>query len=314
VKSKPATSRTPFGHGRMEHVAPLVISIFLFVTGIRIGEEALHQVIDPHELHYWAALPWLLLGSIVIKLWMGQFIRFLGRRTNSHAIITTAFHHSVEAIISLTVVAGLVAGRYLHLPVLDGAIGLLVSLWLLYLGAVHARRAVIPLLGEAPSRETVEEVRTTATAVEGVEDVHEVIVHDYGSMYLVSLHAEIPEEYGSFHMHEIAELAEAKLRERFGGEAVVHTDPLLKQTHYVRQVEAQFASLLEGIPEVLGYHDFRVIAKSEERIIIVADIDVSEETSALDYPRLQGKIEELVQQHISRVAYSSFYITPKFAY
>ncbi len=71
VTSRPATAKTPFGHGRMEHVAPLIMSVFLFVSGIQIGERSVHQVLDPHAIHYWSALPWILLATILVKEWVG---------------------------------------------------------------------------------------------------------------------------------------------------------------------------------------------------------------------------------------------------
>ena len=314
LRMKPATSKTPFGHGRIEHVAPLIISIFLFVTGVRIGEESVHQVIDPHAVHYFAALPWILLASIAVKLWLGRFMKFLGTRVDSRTILTAGQHHTIEAFISFTVIAGLVFGRVLHLPVLDGIMGLGVSFWILFLGIHHAREAVVPLLGEAPGRELVEDIRATAKSVDGVEDVHEVIVHDYGSMYLISLHAEMPEKMGAVQMHEVAEIVEDKLRNVYGGEAVCHTDPLVEQTEYVSSVERQFASILDDFPEIIEYNDFRVIAKSPEKIILVADINVSEEVPPTDYSYIQERLDATVRERMEDIAYSSFYITPKFAY
>jgi divalent metal cation (Fe/Co/Zn/Cd) transporter len=265
-------------------------------------------------VHYFPSLPWILLATIAVKLWLGRFMRYLGSKLRSHTILAAARHYSIEAAISFTVVLGLVFGMLLDLPVIDGIIGLAVAFWILYLGIHHAREALIPLLGEAPSRELVEEVRALAKDVDGVEDVHEVILHDYGSKYMVSLHAEIPESYGPMQMHEIAELVEDELRSAYGGEAVCHTDPLIEKDEFVMGVERQFASITEQIGEIIEYHDFRVIAKSPDRIILIADINVSEEVPEADYPRIQRSLEETVQQRIENVAYSSFYITPKFAY
>jgi len=152
VTARPATAKNPFGHGRMEHVAPLIMSVFLFVSGIQIGETSVHQMLDPHEVHFWPALPWILLATIVLKQWLSRFVSFLGRRIDSHAIITNARHHTIEAVMSLTVIGGLVAGHYFHHPEVDGYIGILVSIWLLYLGFSHGREALVPLLGQAPTQ------------------------------------------------------------------------------------------------------------------------------------------------------------------
>lgn len=314
VTARPATAGNPFGHGRMEHIAPLIMSIFLFVAGIQIGETSVHQALEPHELHYWPALPWILLFTILVKQWLAGFVRFLGERVDSHAILANAAHHNIEAVMTFTVIGGLLAGHYFHHAEVDGFIGILVSAWLLYLGYTHGREAIVPLLGQAPSKDMIKKIRETAKSVEGVEDVHEIIVHDYGSMYLISLHAEIPAGFGPDEMHEIAERSEHKLREAFGGETVCHTDPLIERTPEIQAMEDKFREILQAFPQIVSYHDFRVVAESRGRMIIVADIDVKEEVSEDEFSQISEDLEAQVVEEIPNIAYCSFYITPKFAY
>ncbi len=314
LAARPSTAKTPFGHGRMEHVAPLIMAIFLFVSGIQIGENSVHQTLEPHEVHYWNALPWILFATIIVKQWLTRFVRLLGKRVNSHAIMTTAAHHNIEAVISVTVIAGLVAGHYFHRPEVDGYIGIIVSIWLLYLGFIHGREAIVPLLGQAPSREMLQKIRETAKSTEGVEDVHEIIVHNYGSLNTLSMHVEIPEKYGPAEMHEIAESCEWKLRKKFGGEVVCHTDPLMEKTSEIVAIEDQFKKVLASFPKIVDYHDFRVVAASRERIVLVADIDVSEDVPESEFETIVKKLEARCMEEIPNIEYCQFYITPKYAY
>jgi cation diffusion facilitator family transporter len=314
VTARPATAKTPFGHGRMEHVAPLIMSIFLFVSGIQIAETSVHQALEPHEVHYWHALPWILFATILVKQWLAQFVSYLGKRIDSHAILTSARHHKIETMISLTVIGGLIAGHYFQQPEVDGYIGILVSAWLLYLGYTHGRDALVPLLGQAPSKDMIRKIKETAKSVEGVEDAHEIIVHDYGSMYTISLHTEIPAKFGPPEMHEITERCEGKLRKIFGGEVVCHTDPLMEKTPETQAVEAQFREIIAGFPQIIDYHDFRVIAESRKKIIIAADIDVSENVPESEFKQISEALESRVSEEIPNVAYCVFYVTPKFAY
>jgi len=314
VTARPATAKNPFGHGRMEHVAPLIMSVFLFVSGIQIGETSLHQALEPHEVHYWSALPWILLATIIIKQWLSRFVLYLGKKIGSHALETNAHHHTIEAVMSLGVIFGLVAGHYFHHPEVDGYIGILVSLWLLYLGFSHGREALVPLLGQAPSKEMIGDIKETAKSVDGVEDVHEVIVHDYGSKHSLSLHLEIPEKLGPAEMHEITERCEGKLKQKFGGEVVCHTDPLMEKTPEIQAIEDKFRQVLDSFPEVVSYHDFRVIAESNTRKIIVADIDVKDEIPEDEFESIIRKLNISIAQTIPNLAYCSLYITPKYAY
>ncbi len=314
VTARPATEKNPFGHGRMEHVAPLIMSIFLFVSGVQLAETSVHRVLEPHGVHYWPALIWILLATILVKQFLAQFVLDLGKRVDSQAILTNAHHHRIEAVMSLAVIGGLVAGHYFHRPEMDGCLGILVSLWLLYLGFTHGQEALVPLLGQAPSREMIGRIRKTARSVEGVEGVHEIIVHDYGSLYSLSAHVEVPEKFGSADMHEITEHCEALLRKEYGGEVVCHTDPLLEKSPEVKAVEEKFQAQVQGMPEFLSYHDFRVVAHSEKRIIILADLDSADDVPESDFERLSKELEQRVCRAIPNVAYCSFYVTPKYAY
>lgn len=314
VTAKPATVKTPFGHGRMEHVGPLIMSIFLFVSGIQIAERSIDQALHPQAVHYWPALPWILLATVFAKAWMEQFILFLGQRVDSHAILITAGHQRIEAISTLTVIAGLLAGHYLHFNQADGYIGIAVSVWLFYLGYTHGYHAIIPLLGKAPDKEMILRIRDTAKSVEGISDVHEIIVHDYGSIYLISLHGEIPERHGPGKIHEIAEECEDKLRKQFGGEVVCHSDPLMERTPEIDAIETLFKKVVEGDPRIMAYHDFRIVAGSEKDIIIVADIDVREEIPESEFNEISSDLEAKAKKVIPNLSYCTFYITPKFAY
>ena len=252
--------------------------------------------------------------TIILKQWLSRLVLFLGKKIDSHALIANAHHHTIEAVMSLAVICGLVAGHYFHYPEMDGYIGILVSLWLLYLGFSHGREALVPLLGQAPSKEMIRNVQETAKSVESVEDVHEIIVHDYGSTQSVTLHLEIPEKLGPAEMHEVTERCERKLKKIYGGEVVCHTDPLIENTPEIRAIEDQFRKILESFPLIVAYHDFRVLAESKERKIIVADIDVKEEVPDSEFDRISSELNAKVLKEIPGLAYCSFYITPKFAY
>ena len=314
VTAKPATSKNPFGHGRMEHIGPLIMSIFLFVSGIQIAEKSFHHVIHPQELHYWPALPWILLGTVIIKILMKQFIHFLGERVDSHAIIANAHHQWIEAVSTMMVIAGLVMGHYYHIPEADGYIGIAVSLWILYLGYAHGKHALVPILGKAPDRHIIQSIRETAKSVEGIFDVHEIIVHDYGSLYFISLHCEIPEEYGPAKMHEITEKCEDRLRKRFGGEVVCHSDPLQTRTEEILTIEKKFALAVSEDKRIINYHDFRVVSETEETILIIADIDADYHIPVSEFSDIAHSLEERVLKVIPNLSYCSFYVTPLFAY
>jgi cation diffusion facilitator family transporter len=314
VASRPPTMRTPFGHGRMEYVAPLIMSIILFVSGFQIAGRAGRQIIEPDIIFFWPALPWILLLTVLVKAWLVHFVQFLGRRVNSEAILAIAVHHRIDFYITLSVIAALILEHLLQRPGIDGYMGIAVTLSLFYSGFNHGKEAVIPILGRAPTREMIGKIRETARGIDGVEDVHEIIVHDYGSMYLISLHAEIPERFGPEKMHATAERLEGALRREYRGEVVCHSDPLLDYSPQIQGIEAIFKEALSRFPRVVDYHDFRVVGDSPGKIIIVADIDAAEEVPEAKFGEIVSGLETHLKSVIPNLSYCTFYVTPKFAY
>lgn len=76
----------------------------------------------------------------------------------------------------------------------------------------------------------------------------------------------------------------------------------------------QFRRVVESIPQIVSFHDFRVIAESKTRKIIVADIDVNEDVPESEFENVKRELNSRVMRDIPNLAYCSFYITPKYAY
>jgi cation diffusion facilitator family transporter len=298
----------------MEHIGPLIMSIFLFVSGIQIGEQSFHQILHPEPIRYWGALPWILLATVLVKLWLGQFVRYLGRRIDSNAVLINAGHQIIEAVSTCMVIASLLVSHFFNIHEVDGYIGIALSIWILYLGYRHAHHATIPLLGKAPDKDMIRRIRESAKSIDGIEDIHEIIVHDYGSMFLISFHGEIPEKFGPAQIHEITERCEQSLRQQFGGEVVCHSDPLAERTPEIDAIEGLFKEIVAEDPRITSYHDFRVITESEKRFIIAADIDVDEKIPESNFHEIATALEKRVTKVIPDLAYCTFYVTPKFAY
>lgn len=314
ISGRPATSRNPFGHGRMEQVAPLLISFVLFFLAVEIGRESAHTLATGHEAAYWTALPWIILATAVVKMMLGRFVLFMGRRVSSGAIEETAAHLNIEGVYSLAVVVGLLAGHFFHLKWMDGTVGIAGAAAILYMSYRNARHALVPLLGEAPSEDLIKRAHAVSATVEGVSAVHEITVHSYGKMRVMSMHAEIPETYSPAEIHGIAEDLEETLRRELGGDVIVHADPLMEMTPEVAAVEEKLKTIINGIPSIKAYHDFRVVAHSRDKIIIIADLEVDRELSDEERSSALTALRQKAEEEFPNLAYPVFNLTSRFSF
>ncbi len=272
ISGKPADKEHPFGHGRAEYVATLIIALMLGVVGFEFIKSAGGRLLNPVLLTAgWGVLAAICL-TIVIKLWLGKFSMDLGRRIQSSTLKADAWHHRSDAYSSILVLAAVWgSARY---PALDGAGGVLVGIYLIYSGFAIARQVIDPLMGEPPSPELVQRIRELCRTREQVYDAHDITVHNYGHDQFIALHAEVSSQLSAQEAHDVAEDLSLLLRNQLGAYATVHVDPIEKDSAAVHEVSELLDRLLPQSDIFVGFHDLRVVSTPQHEAILF-DMDVS---------------------------------------
>lgn len=248
----------PFGHGRMEYLAGLLVSVLILLVGLELGKSSIDAILHPVETDF-SALSAAVLGvSILIKLWLCLFNRSLSRRIGSAAMAGTATDSLSDAAATSVLLAGGLLGRLTGLP-LDGWLGLAVAVFILRSGWGAAKDTIDPLLGQRPDPALVREIRKTVLSHPQVVGMHDLVIHDYGpGRSLMSFHAEIPLDSDIMEAHDVIDHIERELQEKFGIETTVHMDPIATDDVRVNAVRAQVAALVQVIDPDITIHDFRM--------------------------------------------------------
>lgn len=214
----------PFGHGRIENIATLVIAILLVVVGVDFLAQSARKLIRPMPVAGTIPIAAILLLSGAVKELMASFSIWLGRRIDSKALVADAWHHRSDAVASVLVALAIV-GALFRLYWLDGLFGVGVSLLIIYTGFDVGRSAANPLLGLSPGAGVLASIQDEASTVEGVIGVHDVSVHDYGQRRAISLHVEVPAGLDLHRAHSIADEVERRIAAKMNADTVVHVDP-----------------------------------------------------------------------------------------
>ncbi|NOZ03038.1 MAG: cation transporter [FCB group bacterium] len=264
---KPADYEHPYGHGRAEYIATLVIAILLCVAGIEFIEASVKRILNPEPLTpaWWMILA--VLATIGLKEVMARFAGYLSGKITSDTLKADAWHHRSDAISSFLVVIAMVAGRAGYYA-LDGYAGLGVALFIIWTGIEIARNAIDDLLGKPPTDEEIEEIRKTAQAIEGVLGVHDIAVHSYGNDKFASIHIEIDASETPSRSHDIAERVEEVLRKNLNVAPTVHIDPVDPSHPIVQEVRTYLENYWAGDKRIKGFHDIRVVDTEEHQVIL----------------------------------------------
>ena len=249
----------PFGHGRMEYLAGLLVSLMILLVGVELGRSSIGKILHPEAVAFSLASTAILAASILVKLWMGYFNRGLGRKIGSAAMAATAADSLSDAVATAAVLAGTLVNRFAHVNI-DGWVGLAVAVFILRAGWGAAKDTINPLLGESPDPELVKQLRDLVLSHPQVVGMHDLIIHDYGpGRRLCSFHAEVPQDADILAAHDAIDHIEREIQEKFGIETTVHMDPIATADEKVNQLRRQVADLARVVEPEMTIHDFRVV-------------------------------------------------------
>jgi len=264
---KPADMGHPYGHGRAEYIATLIISILLCVAGIEFIETAVHRIQNPILIisDWWMVI---ILGlTIIIKEITARYAEFLSSKIASGLLHADAWHHRTDAISSVLVLMALIAGNFGY-PSIDGWAGLFVALILIYTGFDIARDSVDDLIGKPPDIMELDAIREIALSVPGALGVHDISVHSYGHDRFVNIHAEINAKKSAAEAHDISEEIESRLEKAMGVEPTVHLDPVNPDDPLVKEVRSFLTENKKLDDRITGIHDIRVVNTDNHHVIL----------------------------------------------
>ena len=152
---------------------------------------------------------------------------------------------------------------------IDGYVGIVVALFILYTGVNTAKESLNPLLGQYPDKEFVDEIEKTVMSYNGVIGVHDLLVHDYGiGARIISLHAEVPCSMDFVAAHELIDVIEDDLRVKYKCHATIHMDPVAADDKPTIEMKARVVDIVKKIDPELTIHDFRMTNGVNHRNLI----------------------------------------------
>ena len=249
----------PFGHGRLEYVSGLVVSMLIILMGVELGKSSLDKIFHPQAVEFTPLVGVILAASIGVKVYMACYNRSIGRQISSSAMSAAAMDSLSDCLATAAVLLGGLAGRFWNVPV-DGWCGTAVAAFILWSGVRAAKETIDPLLGQPPSASFVQAVEDLVLSHPEIIGVHDLIVHDYGpGRRMLSLHAEVPAGGDFVELHDVVDEAERELSASMGCLATIHMDPVVNDGGVTAETRERVLALVRLIDPEITIHDFRIV-------------------------------------------------------
>ena len=248
----------PFGHGRIEYLAGLAVSVAILLVGVELAKSAVGKILHPEAVSFSPLSAGILAASILVKLWMYVFNRTLSRRIESAAMAATAADSLSDCVATSAVLLGLLVGHFADLSI-DGWVGVVVAAFVFKTGWEAAKDTISPLLGQPPDPALVSGIRETVLEHPEVRGVHDLIVHDYGPGHIMaSLHAEVSIDADMAATHDVIDNIERELGSKYHIMATIHMDPIATDDSLVNARRDEMLELARQIDPEITLHDFRM--------------------------------------------------------
>ena len=263
----------PFGHGRLEYVSGLVVSMVILLMGVELGKTSVEKIFHPEPVDFSPVIAAILAASIAVKLYMAYYNRRIGKKINSAAMSATAMDSLSDCLATAAVLLGTLAGHFWGLRI-DGWCGCAVAAFILWSGVRAAKETIDPLLGQPPSPEFVTQVCTLVLSHPEILGVHDLIVHDYGpGRRILSLHAEVPASGDILVLHDVVDGLERELNEKMGCLATIHMDPVVNDDGATQGARERVAAMVRLIDPGISIHDFRMVpGPTHTKLIFDAEV------------------------------------------
>lgn len=295
LASMPADEEHPFGHGRLEYLSALVVAFMVMFVGIKFVQTSFERIMNPVAVQF-SLIPFLLLlASMAVKFWLGRFNKHVGEKIDSSALKAVAVDAMGDVFTSGCVVLSYLIAKFTAFP-LDGYVGIVVSLIILYAGFSLIKETVSPLLGEAPDEEMVDNIVNGLLEYNIISGVHDLIIHNYGvGRCIASVHAEVPCNIDIMEIHEVIDDAEKELSKKLNIHLVIHMDPIAVEDEDYIQTRTELARIIARNEKIESMHDLRIVGKGDKKNLVF-DVVVDGDLSHSEEEELKNWVNDEIQK------------------
>ena len=295
MAGKPADAEHPFGHGRIEYIAALIVSFLVIEVGFTFFKSSISKILHPEEISFDLVPFVILILSILVKLWMAFFNNKLGKRIDSKVMLATAADSLGDVITTSATVLSIIICHFTSINV-DAIAGLIVSAIVIWSGISIAKDTLEPLIGERIPAELYQKITDIVESYDGIVGTHDLIVHNYGpNRSMATIHAEVPNDINIEVSHEIIDKIERDVKKDLNILLVIHMDPVEMRDEEVLSLREKTSRIVHALDPELNFHDFRVLKENEQRNLIF-DLVVPDSYSEKDANRVMHQLVSLLHE------------------
>lgn len=294
MAGKPADKDHPFGHERIEYISGMIVAFVILLLGLELVKSSFDKIINPEPINFSYIMIFVLIVSIIVKLWLSYINGKIADKISSTTMKATSMDSMNDVIATSVVLISIIIAKITSYQI-DGYMGMLVALFIIYSGFNILKDLMNPLLGELPDPEFIKSIESKIMEYEGILNIHDLVVHNYGpSKYFATVHAEVDAKQDILLCHDLIDNIERDFARELDINLVIHLDPVVTDDQEIIKLRDRINSIINSIDERLSMHDFRIV-KGKTHTNLIFDVVVPVDFKILS-KELINQIEKSINE------------------
>ncbi|MCF1685812.1 cation diffusion facilitator family transporter [Tetragenococcus halophilus] len=258
VAAKPADKEHPYGHERFEYISGLAVSFIIMLVGVQFLQSSFDKILDPESIIFSVLIFIVLLASIIIKIWQGKMYGKLAKKIDSQTLQASGKDSLNDVFITITVLLSALV-EYISGWHIDGFVGFVLALYIIYTGIKMIKDFIDELLGSRPSDYEIQVMEARLANYPSILGYHDLLVHNYGPQSkFASVHIEVDASWPLTDAHQMIDMIEKDFKENLDVELVCHLDPVAIHDDQYLKINQELNNILADLNQGLKMHDLRI--------------------------------------------------------
>ncbi|MGB4438594.1 MAG: cation diffusion facilitator family transporter [Sedimentibacter sp.] len=294
ISSRPADNGHPFGHARMEYLTGLILGIVILLVGVELIKSSFNKIMNPEDTIYSIVTVAVLALSIAAKLWLSGFYGKIAYEISSSTIRASSMDSRNDVIATSVVLVSVIVSKFTGYEI-DGYMGIVVALFILYSGIEILKDILNPILGEMPNPDFIQSIEKNILNYEGIINIHDLVVHNYGpNRYFATVHAEVDAKEDILKSHDLIDNIERDFAQDLNINLVIHLDPIITDDKEINMLRCKTGKIIKAIDERFTMHDFRVV-RGDTHTNLIFDVVIP-----VDYAIQSSELVKIIEKAIKK--------------
>ncbi len=290
LAGKPADTQHPYGHARFEQITAMMVALVVLAVGVLFAKSSIEKILQPEDLNINTTTIVLLIIALLGKCYQLLVLRDFSKAIKSDTLKATALDTRNDIITNAAVLIAIIIMNVFQINI-DGILGLIVSLFIIYSSIGMVKTTFDPMLGAPPSEEMVNLIKKEILSHEGVKGIHDLIVHNYGiGNNFATVHVEVDAAEDIMKSHDIIDNIENIFRDQYGINLTIHMDPIDFSNQNRQRYFEMVVAVLNDLVGNAQIHDFRLVDGPSHTNLIFDIIEPFDQT--YDMITIQQKLKE----------------------